>query len=106
MQLIRWILSLHQLVWFVTGAVSFSVMTYVYQKLKTEGIKCTSGFTFVVLSSLTAVLSVLWSFDSYIENEIRAANMGILLFGGIAVIFALVAHRLVGKAKKTQLETK
>lgn len=106
MQLIRWILSLHQLMWFVTGALSFSVMTYVYQKLKAEGIKSRSGFTFVVFSALTAVLSVLWSFDSYIENEIRAANMGILLFGGLAVVFAIIAHRLVGKAKKEQLEAK
>jgi len=99
MKLILWLLSLHQLVWFISGAIAFSVITAVYQKLKQEELVCKSGFSLVVFSALMGVLAVLWSYDSYIENEIRAANMGLLLFGGIAVILALFAHKQVAKAR-------
>lgn len=101
--LIKWIFGLHQLVWFVVGAGSFSAITYFYFKLKEKGTFGKGRFTFVILSALTAAFAVLWTFDSYIENEIRAANMGILVFGGLAVIFALVAHKMKAKV---QVETK
>lgn len=100
MKLIIWLLSLHQLIWFIAGAVSFSVITAVSIKLKQEGTTSKSGMTLVVFSAAMGVLSVLWSYDSYLENEVRAANMGIILFGGISVVLALLAHKQVSKARK------
>jgi len=95
--LFKWLLGLHQLVWFVAGAVSFSAITYFYKKLKEIGRFSKGSYTFVVLSSLTFAFTLLWTYDSYVENEVRAANMGLLVFGGLAVVFAIVAHRLAPK---------
>ena len=95
--LLKWLLGLHQLVWFVAGAVSFSAITYFYKKLKEIDRFSKGSYSFVVLSALTFAFTILWTYDSYIENEVRAANMGLLVFGGLAVVFAIIAHRLAPK---------
>lgn len=104
----KWLLELHQLAWYVTGAVSFSAITYLYMKLKQTGKFSKGSFTFIILSSLTFSLTSLWAYDSYLENEVRAANMGLLVFGGLAVVFAVIAYRLTLKKKvnKVAIEQK
>ncbi|MCM1991766.1 hypothetical protein [Oceanirhabdus seepicola] len=103
--LFKWVLGLHQLAWFVAGAVSFAAITYFYKKLKEVGRFNKGSYTFVVLSSLTVAFTILWTYDSYLENEVRAANMGILIFGGLAVVFAIIAHRLAPKKKVSKVTT-
>ncbi len=102
--LIKWLLGLHQLVWFVAGAISFSAIVYFYKKLKETGRFSKGSYTFVVLSALTFAFTMLWTYDSYVENEVRAANMGLLVFGGLAVVFAIVAHRLAPKKKANEVK--
>lgn len=106
--LFKWLLELHQLVWYVAGAVSFSAITYLYKKLKEIGKFSKGSFTFIVLSCLTFSFTVLWTYDSYLENEVRAANMGLLVFGGLAVVFAIIAYRIAPKKKvnKVAIEQK
>ena len=95
--LIKWLFTLHQLVWFVAGGLSCTAMTYFYMKLKYNE-KFTKGvYSLVVLSSLTSAFAILWTYDSYIENEIQAANMGALLFGGTAIVFGILAYKLASK---------
>lgn len=93
--LFKWLLELHQLAWYVTGAVSFSAITYLYMKLKQIGKFSKRSFIFIILSSLTFSFASLWTYDSYIENEVRAANMGVLVFCGMAVVFGLIAFRMI-----------
>lgn len=102
---IKWFFTLPQLAWFVAGALSFSAITYVNMKFKRDNTGNKASFTFVVLSALTFAFTILWTYDSYLENEVRAANMGLLVFGGIAVIFALVAHRLKDRNSKKAVST-
>lgn len=106
--LIKWLFTLHQLAWFIAGGLSFSLITYFYMKLKQINKFTKSSFTFVVLSALTMAFTILWTYDSYVENEVRAANMGLLVFGGLTVVFALIAYRLVNKNdnSKAKVETK
>jgi len=92
--LLKWIFSLHQLAWFISGSIATFVMTYTYMKMKQKGVFSKGSYTFVVLASLLTAFTILWSYDSYIENEVRAANMGILVFGGLTVVCALAAYKL------------
>ncbi|HSQ87733.1 hypothetical protein [Romboutsia sp.] len=102
--LFKWLFTLHQLVWFVAGGLSFSVITYFYMKFKQDN-KCDKlSFTFIVLSALTFDFTILWTYDSYIENEVRAANMGLLVFGGLVVVFAIIAYRLIAKKNNSEVE--
>jgi len=98
--LLKWILSLHQLAWFVSGSIATFAMTYSYMKMKQKGNFSKSSYSFMVTSALLTAFTILWAYDSYMENEIRAANMGILVFGGLVVISALAAYKLYGKRKK------
>ncbi|PAB59067.1 hypothetical protein [Anaeromicrobium sediminis] len=95
--LIKWVFSLHQLVWFVSGGLMFSSMTYFHMKLKQDNKANKMNFTFIVLSACTFAFTILWTYDSYVENEVRAANMGLLVFGGLAVVFAILAYRFTTK---------
>ncbi len=100
--LVKWLFTLHQLAWFVAGGVSFSAITYFYKKLKETEKLNKVNYTFVVLSALTLAFTILWTYDSYVENEVRAANLGLLVFGGLSVIFAIVAHRFTHKKLEDQ----
>ena len=92
--LLKWIFSLHQLAWCVAGSLATFAMMYSYMKMKQKSNFSKSSYSFIVTSALLTAFTILWAYDSYMENEIRAANMGFLVFGGLAVVSALVAYRL------------
>lgn len=102
--LIKWVFSLHQLAWFISGGLSFSAITYFYMKSKQNKKGNRLSFTFIVLSALTLAFTILWTYDSYIENEVRAANMGLIVFGGLAVVFAIIAYRLANTKDKSLIK--
>ncbi|CAH2213398.1 YEATS-associated helix-containing protein [Tepidibacter aestuarii] len=104
--LVKWLFTLHQLVWFVAGGLMFGAMTYFHMKLKQDNKANKLNFTFILLSACTFVFTILWTYDSYMENEVRAANMGLLVFGGLAVVFAILGYRFTQKNDVNKVEVK
>ena len=102
--LFKWLLTLHQLVWFITGGLMFGSLTYFHMKLKQDNKINKLNFTFILLSACTFVFTILWTYDSYVENEVRAANMGLLVFGGLAVVFAILGYRFTQKNDESNVE--
>lgn len=98
--LIKWLFSLHELVWFLAGAISFSVITYFKFKLKESNKFSKGSFSLIVVSALTFAFALLWGTSSYAENEPAAANLGWIVFGGLAAVFGIIAYRLITKEKK------
>ncbi|CAH2213413.1 hypothetical protein [Tepidibacter aestuarii] len=91
--LFKWLFTLHQLVWFLAGGMMFSSLTYFYMKLKKDNKINKLNSTFILLAVCTFAFTILWTYDSYVENEVRAANMGLLVFGGLAVVLAILGYR-------------
>ncbi|CAH2213403.1 hypothetical protein [Tepidibacter aestuarii] len=104
--LAKWLFTLHQLVWFIAGGLMFFLLTYFYMKLKKDNKINKLNFTFILLSACTFVFTILWTYDSYVENEVRAANMGLLVFGGLAVVFAILGYRFTQKNDEIKVEIK
>lgn len=100
MAILRLIFSIQELVWFGLGAFTYFIISFSYRRLKTLAAFSKGGFTLFVLAILTFDFTVLWMYESFIENEVRAANMGLISFGALTVIFALVGYRLVKSAAK------
>ncbi|CAH2213407.1 hypothetical protein [Tepidibacter aestuarii] len=104
--LAKWLLTLHQLVWFVVGGLICSSIAYFYMKLKQDNKINKLNFTSILLSACTFSFTILWTYDSYVENEVRAANMGLLVFGGLAVVFAILGYRFTQKNDVSKVEIK
>ena len=102
--LVKWLPTVHQLVWFITGGLMFASLTYFHMKLKQDNKVNKLNFTFILLSVCTFAFTILWTYDSYLENEVRAANMGLLVFGGLAVVFAILGYRFTQKNNESNVE--
>jgi len=102
--LFKWLFTLHQLVWFLAGGLMFGAMIYFHMKLKQDNKANKLNCTFIILSAATSAFTILWTYDSYIENEVRAANMGLLVFGGLAVVFAILGYRFTQKNNESNVE--
>lgn len=98
--LFKLLFSIDGLMWFILGGLTFTSITYLHRKLKEMNKYKRGSFTLIVLAILTFAFTILWMFESYIENEIKAANMGLIIFGGLAVILGLIAYRLLNKKEK------
>ena len=102
--LIKWLFTLHQLVWFVAGGLTFGLLTYFHMKLRQDNKANKLNFAFILLSVCTFAFTILWTYDSYVENEVRAANMGLLVFGGLAAVFAILGYRFTKKNDESKVE--
>lgn len=104
--LFKWILSLNQLVWFGVGGISFSVLTFLHMKMKQNEKKSKLGFTCIIFSVFSFAFSILWTYDSFLENEVRAASMGIMIFGGLGIVLALLAFKIYTKNSSKEVKVK
>lgn len=43
------------------------------------------------------IFAIAWAYASVIEHEPQAAFVGLLVFGGTGLIFAIIAYRLINK---------
>ena len=51
-------------------------------------------WTAVTISILLVALGVAWAYASFVEYENPAAWMGLILFGGLGIVFAFLARTL------------
>ena len=51
-------------------------------------------WTAVTISILLVALGAAWAYASFLEYEIRAAWMGLIIFGGLGIVFAFLARTL------------
>ena len=98
--LFKWVFTSNELVWFLSGGLSFAAITYCYLKLKETTRLSIGNFSFAVLSALTFSFTALWAISSYQEHEVIAANLGLVIFGGLAAVFGIVAYRLTTRIEK------
>jgi hypothetical protein len=98
--LFKWIFTLNELVWFISGGLFFTSTTYLYLKLREMNKFSKLSFTLIISSALTFSFTLLWAASSYEENEIIAANLGLVIFGGLASILGIIAYRLILKEGK------
>lgn len=83
------------LIWLILGAVTFGAVWGLVswnskRKLKFSKLQF-SGF---LLSIFVALFAIAWSISSIMEDEIQAAAMGIMIFGGTAVILFFLSMKL------------
>lgn len=55
------------------------------------------GWTGMVLTLIIALFAIAWSISSILEDTMQAAGMGVLIFGGIAVIIGLLTRTVIVK---------
>lgn len=90
------------MLYFFLGGIIFRSCSFCMAKLK-ENQKLNAGnIILLILSSLFIILASAWAAQSIMEGEMQAAAMGILIFGGIGIILAIVLYRL-GLSKKAML---
>jgi uncharacterized membrane protein len=53
----------------------------------------------ITASILLIVLGIAWAYVSFLEHENGAAWMGLILFGGLGIVFAFLARQLARIAK-------
>lgn len=55
------------------------------------------AWTTITISILLSTLSLAWAYASLVEHEIQAAWVGLLIFGGLGIVFAFLAKRFAQK---------
>ena len=56
----------------------------------------------VLIANAAIMFSVAWAYGSIMEYETQAAFMGIVMFGGVGVVFAIIAYRVISKSPKAE----
>lgn len=89
------------MIWFLLGCLFIGVQLLVHEKVTNMGeARFWPDGIMVLLANLSIIFGVAWAYESIIEYEIQAAVMGIVSFGGVGVIFAVIAYRLINKDKQ------
>jgi hypothetical protein len=57
------------------------------------------AWTTVTVSILLSMLALAWAYASLVEHEIQAAWVGLLIFGGLGIVFAFLARRFVQEGR-------
>ena len=80
---------------FFTGMGALMVLGFQYAGRWAKVIKFDwRAWTFASISILLVWLSITWAYASFSENEIRAGWVGMLIFGGLGIVFAFLTSRL------------
>lgn len=81
------------LMWFILGGLTVGAVwgLFIWNSKKGFTKLQVSGF---ILSILIAVFAAAWSISSIAERESQAAAMGIMIFGGTAIILFLLSLKL------------
>jgi ABC-type transport system involved in multi-copper enzyme maturation permease subunit len=70
-------------------------------KLKNKYAFTVLGWIFTISGLLSLVFSIAWAISSVIEYENQAAGLGLLIFGGLSLVFFSIATKLVKKKATT-----
>ena len=57
------------------------------------------AWTTTTISILLGVMAIGWAYVSFWEHENQAGWMGLLLFGGLGIVFAFLTRQLTRKTK-------
>ncbi|HHV64304.1 MAG TPA: dehalogenase [Peptococcaceae bacterium] len=93
------------LAWIILGALMASALWVIYIKIHSVRKMSAAAWILAVVSVLWAGFTLAWTFSSILEGEIRAAGMGLLVFGIIFIIFAVLTRVLI-IGKKTMNTSK
>jgi len=92
-----WIISLQEVAWFLIGGSSIAALIFLYIKLKNSNKFSLGSYLLSVVAVFLFAFALLWAVASWEENEVIAANLGLVIFGGFAAIFGIIAYRLITK---------
>lgn len=85
------------LLWLLLGFLVSVSLYFIYTKLHLHGKMSVLTWILVVLTIVTALFAIAWMIASIRENEMQAAGLGILIFGGFSVILGFVTRLIISK---------
>ena len=89
------------LMWFFLGAcLILSLWALVTWNKKRRRRISISGWIWIIMTLITFLFTIAWSFSSLYEGETKAAGMGLLVFGGLTLILFTIASRLIKRSDR------
>lgn len=90
-------------IWLLLGFLVAGSLFLIYTKLHTKGKMSILTWILVAITIIAAIFAIAWMIASIQENEMQAAGLGILIFGGFSVILGFITRTLIArKGKKAQ----
>lgn len=89
------------LVYALLGGLFVAIQLLIRYKLMQVGkAKLWPNCILVLIANAAIMFSLAWAYGSIVEFETQAAFMGIVVFGGVGIIFAIIAYRVISKSPK------
>lgn len=85
------------LFWMLLGLLITLSITLIYLKLHVAGKMNGTAWTLAVITIIMSIFTLAWSVASINENEMQAAGMGLLIFGGATGILAILTKKVISK---------
>lgn len=80
----------------ILGGLFVAVQCIIMNKLKENGKwKIWPNGTLVLIANAIFFFSIAWVFGSLAEFEAQAAFMGVVVYGGVGLVFAVIAYRVI-----------
>ncbi len=95
-------LDLLLLLFFILGALT-SIGVYEILKLKNKYVIYWYNWLLLASGLSLLVFSIAWAISSVIEFENQAAGVGLLIFGGMALVCFSIATKLISKKGNEKL---
>lgn len=89
------------LFWLLLGALTASAFWYVYLKFHVPGKMSKLSWTSALSTILMAAFTLAWAVASWDEGEMRAAAMGLMIFGGSTIVLIACTKKLLSKQQDT-----
>ena len=84
------------LVYAFLGGLFVAVQFMIMNKLKQAGkAKIWPNGILVLITNAIMMFSFAWVYGSLVEFEVQAAFMGLVTYGAVGVIFAIIAYRVI-----------
>lgn len=91
------------LIYFLLGLLFAVAQLFINNKIQeTERIKKWPIYILSLMANFLVIFSLAWGYESILEQEIQAAMMGLLMFGGFGIIIAIVTYRIITKTEKKE----
>lgn len=89
------------LFWIILGALMASALWFMYIKVHSGRKMSAAAWILTIISVLWAGFTLAWMASSIMEGEIRAAGMGILVFGILLVVLVVITRVMIIGKKTT-----